>query len=82
MADGFRSLPRCAIFSLMQANPVPIRVSDKGHPAYTCFDWLDQDFNFAPPTLRNGRMDISDRKRKCRRSLPMLFWFVAWRIEA
>src|SRR6266576_2308981 len=82
MADGFRSLPRCAIFSLMQANPIPIRVRDKRHPAYACFDWLDQDFCFAPPALRNRRMDVGDSKSHGRRSLPMLFGFVAWRIEA
>jgi len=66
----------------MQANPVPIGISDKRHPADSGLDWLDQDFNFAPPTLRNGRMDIGNSKRNRRRSLPMLFWFVAWRIEA
>jgi len=66
----------------MEANAVSIRVGDKSHPTDACLDWLDQDFNFTSPTLRNGGVDISNSKRNRWRSLPMLFWFVAWRIEA
>jgi ribosomal protein L31 len=33
----------------MQANPVAIRICNPCHPAYTRFDWLDEDFDTVSP---------------------------------
>ena len=57
----------------MQANPVAIRIRNPCHPAYPCFDWLDEDFDAVSPANFDRSPYVIDGQRDTRRPAPVPF---------